>query len=376
LATFSSLGFTTNPGRYTTFSHPLGDIKKKSIPGQVITITGSTVGLVCRVVTKIIDGIFRLFGGNKKTEAACRFLEFQTAWVPIFSFGGVEDGSSGSSLISYDDKIIGTLSNTIPSVACGFQNAHYNKFRVAYYRDEVRTTLNPSNNFWLDQYGMESNITTCFSSLNNLSGEYFAGKDYATNSGIVSNGRTFLRSASTISTSGTVRIHPGADYVFVCPSGTVLNAGFEIVPPATAIGETAGVFEIQKGSCVVPRSNENSVDIPYEMLNRAWNLKLPEYKPFNLTTDNNNFPDVNSIQVFPNPNEGNFTIRFETKTESRVELNFTDILGRSIFSTSLKTNQGDNFYELNLNDKKLQAGVYFLTLVEGESKRVQKVMTQ
>jgi hypothetical protein len=42
----------------------------------------------------------------------------------------------------------------------------------------------------------------------------------------------------------------------------------------------------------------------------------------------------------------------------------------------LKTIQGDNFYQLNLAEKRLQAGVYFITLTEGENKRAQKIMIQ
>lgn len=368
---FFSTGITY-PYQYKVISHPLGDIKKKTFAAQAISITGSTTGLMCRTVTSIIDGVFRVFGGNSNTQSACRFFETQTVWLPYYSYGGLKKGSSGSSLLSKNDKILGTFSFFITGSIDPCVNVYFNKFRVAYYRNETKNTLNPSENFWVDQLGIDGSLINCYSSLNNLSGEYFAGKDYNPNSGIVSNNRTTLQSATTINTNGALRIHPGADYVFVSSGGTTLNPGFEIVTPAQ--GETRGIFEIKTGSCLVPRSSNNSNNIPYSIVEKAKNLQLPKYKPFNLNLENTSLAANNSIQVFPNPNDGDFTIRFKTETKGNVELSFTDILGRSILKTNFNTIQGENFYPLNFNEKKLQAGIYFIILTEGENKRVEKVV--
>ena len=59
--------------------------------------------------------------------------------------------------------------------------------------------------------------------MSNLSGEYFAGKDYNQNSGIVSGGKTTLQSASTI-TINDVKIHPGANYSFVAQNSITFNS--------------------------------------------------------------------------------------------------------------------------------------------------------
>jgi hypothetical protein len=53
------------------FNHPFGAVKKRTHTSTALSLTGNTIGFTCRAVTKVIDGIFRLFGGNKKAEAAC-----------------------------------------------------------------------------------------------------------------------------------------------------------------------------------------------------------------------------------------------------------------------------------------------------------------
>lgn len=363
LATFVPVPFS--PEQYFNPHHPAGDIKKMSSTFAALSAP-SDVG--CRVVTKVVDFLFGWIWGRRwSTEVICTYSEIPWAYVPLWDIGTIQGGSSGSGLFNGNNRLLAVLSGG--PEGCLFNGSTaFGKLRSSYYNQSVKNTLNPENKYWTDQFGIEGRNINCYQSLNNLNGEYFAANAYQSNNKIT------LQSSTTITTNGTLRIHPGADFDFISETGTTLNSGFEIVSPAT--GETRGVFQIKTGSCVVPRNDENSDNIPYSILERAKNLQLPEYKPFNLSLDNKSLTDINSIQVFPNPNDGDFTIRFETEAKSKVQLNFTDMLGRSIFSTTLNTIQGDNYYPLNLNEKKLQAGVYFIILTEGENKKVQKVMIQ
>jgi hypothetical protein len=363
---------------YVNYAHPKGDIKKFSNTSTTISVTGATTGALCRSVTKVIDAIRFLFGGTSKTESVCRFFETQTVWVPFFQGGGVEGGSSGSALLSSGGNILGNMSFTFAST-CFNSNAYFSKFRVAYYREEVRNVLNPSNDFWVDQFGISGRLINCYSSLNNLNGEYFAGRDYNLNSGITSNGRINLRSESTITTNGSLRIHPGADYSFTAGQTITLNPGFEVVIPRS--GETMGVFEARTASCVVPRSDEKSNDIPSDVMRKARNLELPQFKPFNpqqFLNKDNGLVDLDAqseIQAYPNPSsDGNFTVRFVVDAKKSVNLAFTDILGKTIYATKYSCIQGENYFPLDMSGKGISEGMYFIIVDDGATKKVKKVI--
>ena len=361
---------------YTVFHHPANDIKKISTTSTVLSIRPLEHG--CRSITKIIDAVFGwIWGRNKSTQVICSIppLDIGRAWVPFWTAGTITSGSSGASLINNRDKIVGVLWSTAADLSCQFQNVVFNKLRSNYYDESVRSVLNPSKGFWTDELGIDGDIITCYQSLNGLNGEYFAGKDYNSNSGIVNDNKTTLQSATTITTNGALRIHPGADYVFISPNGTTLNSGFEIVAPTQ--GETKGIFEIKTGSCIIPRSDKNADNIPYSILEKAKKLQLPEYMPFNLTLDKNSVTDLNGVQAYPNPSsDGNFTIRFVVDAKKEVNLSVIDILGKTVYSTPYNCIQGENYFPLDMSRNGLSAGIYFITLQDGAIKKVKKVIVE
>jgi hypothetical protein len=71
----------------------------------------------------------------------------------------------------------------------------------------------------------------------------------------------------------------------------------------------------------------------------------------------NNTSSNESIAIYPNPNNGNFTIE-GIKTNTPVQLSITNTLGQSVYSSELKPENG----KLNLSTSGLPSGTYMLRL--------------
>ncbi len=69
--------------------------------------------------------------------------------------------------------------------------------------------------------------------------------------------------------------------------------------------------------------------------------------------------------IYPNPTEGGLTVEFETVKPSDVEIEVTDVLGRTICAHTISANSGINFYTMDLNNS---TGIYFVSVkVEGDT---------
>ncbi len=65
--------------------------------------------------------------------------------------------------------------------------------------------------------------------------------------------------------------------------------------------------------------------------------------------------------IYPNPNDGNFTVEFSNPDNKVIKISITDVTGK----TSFETNTTDNTFNYSLND--LLPGVYFVA-IKGEDK--------
>ena len=356
------------PFHYVNIHHPRGDIKK--ISGSTYVLEGVNYG--CRTVTKVLDFLFGWIWGRKwSIEVICNYVEVPWAYVPVLNYGISEGGSSGSGLFK-NNNLIGILSGSISN--CNFRSSTtFGKFRSNYYNKTVKNTLNPEDKYWTDQSGISTRIITCHQSLNNLSGQYFAANAYQADN------RITLQSATTVATNGDLRIHPGADYSFVAGQSITFGPGFQVVPPAA--GEAMGVFEARIATCVVPRADKNNGETPSKIMYRANQMQLPEFKQFDpvafLKNDQStsDLDAQSNIQVFPNPSsDGNFTVRFIEDTKRDVTLSFTDVLGEVLFSLNTSCIQGENYFSLDMSERGVAAGIYFIALENGVSKKVKKVV--
>ncbi len=80
------------------------------------------------------------------------------------------------------------------------------------------------------------------------------------------------------------------------------------------------------------------------------------------------------LQILPNPNEGDFAIRFNITKPTNVHFYIQDSQGEAVYDMKLNDVQaGPNTYTIALN-KLGKAGVYIVRLDAGYEKAIQKVV--
>lgn len=79
-------------------------------------------------------------------------------------------------------------------------------------------------------------------------------------------------------------------------------------------------------------------------------------------------------KVFPNPVNDVLTIDIDAPEAVSTTLIISDVLGRSIKSERLTTLKGLNTFSINLNG--IATGTYFLTVNDGQTQRVEKIVKQ
>ena len=80
-----------------------------------------------------------------------------------------------------------------------------------------------------------------------------------------------------------------------------------------------------------------------------------------------------NFTLYPNPNKGNFTVQFNSNSTNDVSILVHDISGRSIFEKKY-TNIG--LFSQNLQLDNVQSGVYLVTVQDGDTKVVKRIIIQ
>ncbi len=87
-----------------------------------------------------------------------------------------------------------------------------------------------------------------------------------------------------------------------------------------------------------------------------------------LSTPNYGFDD---FAVYPNPNNGNFTVQFSNATQNEVKLAVHDMRGRLVME---KSYEGGDSFSQNIQLDNAQSGVYLLSVTDGERKEVKRIV--
>ena len=77
--------------------------------------------------------------------------------------------------------------------------------------------------------------------------------------------------------------------------------------------------------------------------------------------------------VYPNPNNGDFNVKFSSNSNEEIKIGVHDMRGREIFNRSY-ANTGLIDQNLQLDD--VQAGVYLVTVQDGNRKEVKKIVVE
>jgi subtilisin-like proprotein convertase family protein len=81
--------------------------------------------------------------------------------------------------------------------------------------------------------------------------------------------------------------------------------------------------------------------------------------------------EIKDFVLYPNPNKGNFTVRFTSSNATDIQVFVTDLLGRKIYNKKFK-NTGD--FNQNVQLLNATAGTYIVTVVDGDRKGVSKII--
>ena len=89
-----------------------------------------------------------------------------------------------------------------------------------------------------------------------------------------------------------------------------------------------------------------------------------------LGTANTEFQDFG---LFPNPNKGQFTLKFTSSTSNDIQVNVHDMRGRLVYDKSFSNTIAFN---QNINLNKVEAGIYLVSVVDGAKKTVKRIVIE
>ncbi|MGX7668790.1 reprolysin-like metallopeptidase [Flavobacterium pedocola] len=92
-----------------------------------------------------------------------------------------------------------------------------------------------------------------------------------------------------------------------------------------------------------------------------------------ITTLGNNSFGLDNFTIYPNPNNGSFNVQFTTNTSNEIKIGVHDMRGRLVFENNYQ-NTGTINQNIQLNN--VQAGVYMVTVQDGERKEMKKIVVE
>ncbi|NDI98007.1 T9SS type A sorting domain-containing protein [Flavobacterium sp. LaA7.5] len=82
---------------------------------------------------------------------------------------------------------------------------------------------------------------------------------------------------------------------------------------------------------------------------------------------------LQSFKLYPNPNNGSFSVAFNSENTNDVNIAVHDMRGREVYSNRYK-NTGA--FTANINLHELQSGIYMVTVTDGDRKAVKKIIVE
>lgn len=84
--------------------------------------------------------------------------------------------------------------------------------------------------------------------------------------------------------------------------------------------------------------------------------------------------DANSLQIYPNPSNGEFTVQINSLTNGIYQLSVVDLVGKKLYQQELNCSMGNNAQKLNLQH--LDKGIYLVHIEKGEGTVTKKLFIQ
>ena len=102
----------------------------------------------------------------------------------------------------------------------------------------------------------------------------------------------------------------------------------------------------------------------------SWSINICTIQP--LSIDEQEIA-ISDLVIYPNPNNGNFTVQFNSNSGNEINVNVHDVRGREIFAQSYNSN---GLFNESLQLNNVQSGIYLVTVQDGSRKEVKKIVVQ
>lgn len=80
---------------------------------------------------------------------------------------------------------------------------------------------------------------------------------------------------------------------------------------------------------------------------------------------------LENFSIYPNPNNGNFSVQFDSQSSNSIKVGVHDMRGRLVFE---KDYQNTGTFNQNVQLTNVQSGIYLVTVQDGERKEVKKIV--
>ncbi len=80
-----------------------------------------------------------------------------------------------------------------------------------------------------------------------------------------------------------------------------------------------------------------------------------------------------NFALYPNPNSGNFTVEFDSKSNNKINIKIHDLSGRMIFD---KQYANSGLFNQNLHLDNTQSGIYLVSISDGDNKIVKRIVVE
>lgn len=145
--------------------------------------------------------------------------------------------------------------------------------------------------------------------------------------------------------------------------------------PTTWTVIAAGVPNNGTASVVLPDVTASTTTCRF-MVKAVGNVYLAvNGKNFTITPNlaSQQFGNLDNFVLYPNPNKGNFTVKFDSSSTNEINITVNDIRGREVFT---KNYQNNGVFDENIQLSGLQSGVYLVNVKDGSKKVVKKIVIE
>lgn len=368
---------------FIVFGHPNGSIKQVAATNYIQDgITTNVQTKACKTVTKVIDFLVGWIWKRRwSTQVICQYVQIpfvDTRYVAFgYNYGTVYEGNSGSGLFGGTNRYIGVLSGG-PTINCSVANTYYGKFPSFYFRQSIKNTLNPSNKWAVDEFGIDGRYRTCYDFIRydyknpsnrlNLLDFYhylYPASVYQRVNEITMNSKSFVELG--VNGDNFMIFMPGSNFTF--NAGTYIDFGtnIDIYSGATATFNPNTGCDFSSNYRTVSEDFANEYAATLEFYDKMKSVEIPDNLDL-LAYDSKNV----NVELYPNPTSDFITVSFDKIVEYEVAYHVYNILGELVDQGTIMG--GNNNTTINVAD--YPSGLYQIEILLEKKPVVKKFVVR